>query len=127
MQYIWFLSILFAIHYLADFFVQVYTWKSNNQWVRNLITHTITYIFVLVFGVIVLEALFPALTIPYHALLGFISINGVMHFLTDLCTKLLTRTLRKHNELTAYVNVIALDQCIHYITLLITFGLFFVK
>jgi hypothetical protein len=127
MQYIWFLSILFAIHYLADFFVQVYTWKSNNQWVRNLITHTITYIFVLIFGVIVLEALFPALTIPYHALLGFIAINSVTHFLTDLCTKLLTRTLRKHNELTAYVNVIALDQCIHYITLLITFGLFFVK
>lgn len=127
MQYIWFLSILFAIHYLADFFVQVYTWKSNNQWVRNLITHTITYIFVLIFGVIVLEAVFPALTIPSHALLGFIAINSVMHFIVDLCTKLLTRTLRKHNELTAYVNVIALDQCIHYITLLITFGLFFIK
>jgi hypothetical protein len=127
MQYIWFLSILFAIHYLADFFVQVYTWKSNNQWVRNLITHTITYIFVMIFGVIVLEALFPALAIPYHALLGFIAVNSGLHFLTDLCTKLLTRTLRKHNELTAYVNVIALDQCIHYITLLITFGYFFVK
>lgn len=127
MQYIWFLSILFAIHYLADFFVQVYTWKSNTQWVRNLITHTITYIFVLIFGVIVLEALFPALTIPYHALLGFIAINSSLHFLTDMCTKLLTRTLRKHNEITAYVNVIALDQCIHYITLLITFGYFFVK
>jgi hypothetical protein len=127
MQYIWFLSILFAIHYLADFFVQVYTWKSNNQWVRNLITHTITYIFVLIFGVIVLEAVFPALTIPSHALLGFIAINSVMHFIVDLCTKLLTRTLRKHNELTAYVNVIALDQCIHYITLLITFGFFFIK
>jgi len=127
MQYIWFLSLLFVIHYLADFFVQVYTWKSNTQWFRDLITHTITYIFVMIFGVIVLEAIFPALAIPYHAFLGFITVNSVIHFITDLLVKKMTRVLRRNNELTAYINIIALDQCIHYITLLITFGLFFVK
>lgn len=127
MQYIWFLAILFAIHYLADFFIQVYTWKSNTKWLRNLITHTLTYIFVMIFGVIVLESVFPKLAIPYHAFLGFIAINAVMHFVTDLWTKKLSQILRNHNEVTAFVNVIALDQCIHYITLLITFGFFFVK
>lgn len=127
MQYIWFLTLLFVIHYLADFFVQVYTWKSNTQWLKNLITHTVTYIFVLIFGIIVLEAAFPLLAIPYHAFLGFIAINTAAHFLLDLATKKLTRTLRKHNELTAYVNIIALGQCLHYITLLLTFGYFFVK
>jgi hypothetical protein len=42
-----------------------------------------------------------------------------------MTTKKLTRILKNHNELTAYVNVVALDQMIHYITLLITFELFF--
>lgn len=125
MQYIWFLAILFAIHYLADFFIQVYTWKNHTQWLRTLITHTLTYIFVIIFGVIVLESVFPSLTIHYHDFLGFIGVNAVLHFLTDLGTKTLVKTLRNHSELTAYLNVIALDQCVHYITLLITFGIFF--
>lgn len=125
MQYIWFLSLLFVIHYLADFFIQVYTWKSNSQWLRTIITHTLTYIFVLIFGIVVLESIFPAFVIHYHDFLGFIGVNAVLHFITDMGTKKLSRTLRDHNEITAFVNVVALDQCIHYITLLITFGLFF--
>jgi hypothetical protein len=125
MQYIWFLAILFATHYLADFFIQVYTWKSNTQWMRTLITHTLTYIFVMIFGVIVLESVFPSLTIHYHDLLGFIATNAVLHFITDFWTKKLSQILRNNNEITAYLNVVALDQCIHYITILITFGYFF--
>ena len=126
MQYIWFLAILFAIHYMADFFIQLFTWKNTTNWLRTLITHTLTYIFVIIFGVIVLQSIFPDLTIHYHDFLGFIGVNTILHFLTDLGAKKVSQVLRKHNELTAYVNVIALDQCIHYITLVITFGLFFV-
>lgn len=125
MQYIWFLSILFAVHYLADFFLQVYTWKSSTKWIRNIVVHTITYIFVMVFGIIVLQSIFPTLTIHYHDLLWFSIINGTLHFITDLGVKTFGRILTQHNEFTAYVNVIALDQMIHYITIMITFGLFF--
>ncbi|MFA5418390.1 MAG: DUF3307 domain-containing protein [Bacteroidales bacterium] len=125
MQYIWFLVILFIVHYLGDFFIQVYAWKNTTKWLKNLLIHTITYIFVLIFGIIVLESVFPNLTVHYHDLLGFILVNFVLHFFTDMTTKKLTRILKNHNELTAYVNVVALDQMIHYITLLITFELFF--
>jgi hypothetical protein len=126
MQYIWFLVILFIVHYFGDFFVQVYAWKSTTRQIRNLIIHTVTYIFVIIFGVIVLQAIFPGITIKYHSFLLFILINAVLHFLTDATTKKLTKILKNHNEMTAYVNIVALDQMIHYITLLITFGLFFI-
>jgi hypothetical protein len=125
MPYIWFLSILFAIHYMADFFIQVYTWKKSTQWLRNLLVHTVTYIFVVAFGIIVLGAFFPELNVQSGDMLGFILVNGVAHFFTDIMTKKIGRILREHNEITGFVNVVALDQCIHYITLLITFGLFF--
>jgi hypothetical protein len=125
MHYVWFLILMFIIHYVADFFIQVYAWKSTVKWIRNLIIHTVSYIFVLIFGIIVLQSVFPDLNIHYHDFLAFILLNGVLHFITDVGTKKLTRVLKKHNELTAYVNVVALDQMIHYITLLLTFGLFF--
>lgn len=127
MDYIWFIVLLFFLHYLADFSIQPYTWKKPENCWRTLVTHTITYMFVLIFGLVVLEAIFPALAISHSALLGFIGVNSVAHFLTDLITRKLTGILRVHNELTAYINVVALDQCLHYITLLISFGFYFVK
>jgi hypothetical protein len=125
LPYIWFLSVLFVIHYMADFFVQVYTWKKSAQWIRNLIVHTVTYVFVVTFGIIILGTIFPELNLQNGDILGFVMVNGAAHFITDLGTKKLSKTLRDHNEITGFVNVVALDQCVHYITLLITFGLFF--
>ena len=127
MQYIWFLAILFVIHYLADFFIQVYTWKSTTRWLRTMITHVVTYIFVMMFGLIILESIFPSVSIHYHSLLAFIGINAAVHFIVDVGAKKLAQIMHKHNEITGFVNVVALDQCLHYITLLITFGIFFVK
>lgn len=126
MQYIWFLIILFVVHYLADFFIQIYAWKSTSKWLRNILVHTITYVFVMVFGIIILQSVFPTLSIHYHDLLYFSLLNFTLHFITDVFTKKLGRVLKRHNEFNAYVNVIALDQMIHYITLLLTFGLFFI-
>lgn len=126
-QHIWFLTLLFIVHYIGDFFLQVYTWKKTTNLLQNLITHTITYIFVLVFGIIVLQAIFPSITASHSNILGFVLINTILHFITDFFTKKITRFMREHDELNAYVNVIALDQLIHYVTLIVTYGLFFIK
>ena len=125
LEIIWFLSILFAIHYVADFFIQVYTWKKSSQLVRNLIIHTIAYLFVITFGLIVLGAVFPNQHITHVNMLGFLGVNAVAHFITDFIVKKVSKVLHHYNEITAFVNIVALDQCIHYITLMLTFGWFF--
>ncbi|MFA5300660.1 MAG: DUF3307 domain-containing protein [Lutibacter sp.] len=124
-EIIWAFAILCALHYIADFFIQVYAWKKSAKWIRNLIVHTIAYIFVIILGIVVIGAAFPALNIEYGNIIAFISINAVLHFITDFFTKKLGKILHHYNEMTAFINVVALDQCIHYITLIITFGLFF--
>ena len=127
MVYIWFLSIIFIVHYLSDFFVQVYTTKNHQNWFRTLVTHTVAYIFVMIFGITVLQAAFPTVHIAPSSFIFFIAINTVAHFLMDLLTLRLTEKLKHYHELNSYVNVIAFDQCIHYITLLLTFGYFFMN
>lgn len=122
MQIIWFLAILFVIHYIADFFVQAYTWKKQNNPIRTLIVHTLTYSTVVLLGLVVLSAFFPDFGITHNHLVEFFLANTGFHFVTDLITKRIGRILKEYNEITAYVNVVALDQCIHYITLIALVG-----
>jgi len=119
------LALLFVIHYLGDFFIQIYAWRTQKKWVKHLIIHTLTYVSVLALGLTILNAMFPSFGLATTSLVLFLGVNTVIHFVVDLFVRQISDVLYEHEELTAYTNVLVFDQCLHYVTLLITFGYFF--
>ena len=119
------LALLLLTHYIGDIFIQIYTWRTKTKWVKKLVVHTLTYISVMAFGLVILQSAFPSFSMPHLSLMYFLGVNAVIHFIVDFFVKKASDVLFENEEITAYANVIALDQALHYVTLLITFGYFF--
>jgi hypothetical protein len=61
--------------------------------------------------------------IPFGALFGikFALINGLAHFLVDLCSSQLTTKFHKSGNRSAFFNTIGFDQAIHLTILFLTY------
>jgi hypothetical protein len=64
------------------------------------------------------------LDLPIKSLL-FVTLNGVLHWITDYYTSKATRRYYENNEMKNFWDTIGLDQLIHIITLLLTYNLIF--
>ncbi|CAM0077753.1 membrane protein [Vibrio phage D485] len=92
---------LFAVHFIADFFVQTEHQalnKSKNMW--PLVRHCITY------GLCFL---------PFGAV--FAILTGMLHIVVDYATSRMTSKLWAKGETRKFFQVIGLDQFLHAISL----------
>jgi len=119
------LGVLFLNHWLGDFVCQT-RWmannKSKNPWALTL--HVTTYSLVLFVGL-----LNPWLTfadkVTGEALLWFIGVNFVLHWLTDITTSQFTKYFWAKQDVHKFFVVVGLDQLIHQLCLMTTARMFF--
>lgn len=99
------LILIFVIHWFADFVLQS-NWMASNKSKSNraLLAHISVYTLVL------------CIINPLWAL-----INGILHGITDYFTSRWTSRLWAKQDTHNFFVVIGLDQCIHAITLVITY------
>lgn len=118
------LGVLFINHWLGDFVFQsnwMATNKSKNLWALTL--HVSIYSMVLFNGL-----LNPWLTfadkINGDALLWFIGVNFILHWLTDITTSQFTKYFWAKQDLHKFFVVVGLDQFIHQMCLITTARMF---
>ena len=134
LSYILILQILFA-HWISDFVLQS-GWMATNKsknWLA-LGSHVLVYttsigFLMLVFGAIVAAAFSTTISgaimiITPLAFVKWISLNGVLHFITDAITSRITAKLWKQNDMHNFFVVVGLDQFIHYSCLITTLLMF---
>lgn len=117
------ITYLLTAHYFSDFIFQSRKMGENKSTSLKWLTiHVLVYCL----------SFFVLMGIPYFddsetikMLLGWIGINGVLHWITDFVTSKMTRYLYKEKEMYGFWSVIGLDQLIHMLTLLWTFKLYF--
>ncbi|CAL9970061.1 membrane protein [Vibrio phage D479] len=103
------LILIFAIHYVADFWFQTEHQalnKSKSIWplARHCATYALPFV---IFGI------------------DFAIFTGVMHFVTDFVTSRVSAYYWKRGETRRFFQVIGYDQLIHTISLLVAYVLFF--
>lgn len=131
---------LLTVHWLADFCMQTH-WQASNKSKSNyaLAVHASIYTVCLLSMTMLLFVAHPMLG------LGFVAVNGVLHFATDWCTSRVTSRLfiaqfdyiksafnneprmamkRNFNPHNFFV-MIGFDQLIHQVTLALTMIYFF--
>lgn len=109
------LTLIWA-HWFSDFVVQT-NYQAVNKSTKNsvLVAHIFSYTIAMA---ILLAWLFCG---HYVALLEFVALNGVLHFLTDFVTSRTTSYLWKKEKRHLFFVVVGIDQAIHFSCLIVTF------
>lgn len=116
---------LLAIHWIADFVLQTH-WqasnKSKNWWAltSHVLTYTTTLAILTALAMIFIPGI-VALTFPIW--LGWIALNGVLHFAVDSVTSRITSRLFGKDWHNFFV-VVGFDQLLHYFCLIGTLLVF---
>jgi hypothetical protein len=105
-----FIMSVIVLHWLADFVLQT-DWQAKNKSSNNiaLIQHVGTYTSVI--------AIFAIYMFPITLALGWIVINGVLHFITDYFTSRLNTYLWSKGRVHDFFVSVGFDQVIHYFCL----------
>lgn len=107
--------ILLVVHWIADFVLQTH-WQASNKSKNNeaLLRHVGVYTLAL--------ASYTAIVVTPWFVTGvyFISLNGILHFITDYITSRMSSKLYVKQDWHNFFVVIGLDQLIHQFTLGLT-------
>lgn len=104
-------------HFIADFVCQTH-WQATNKSSNNIALgqHVLTYSLMMLFV--------TASFLGYHLFfwwVGYVLINGSLHFLTDYCTSRLSKHYWNKGETHNFFVVIGADQLIHQVCLIGTY------
>jgi len=115
---------LLAVHWVGDFILQssemALQKSTSNDWLS---THVGVYSVVLLAGASIYNGIFGYLTgsvFTLGALLVFIALNGVLHWVTDYFTSRLSARLWKAERRHDFFVCLGGDQLVHAITLILT-------
>ncbi len=108
-----FVLALLALHWLADFVFQV-SWMARNKRcsILALSLHVLTYMAVLGTGLSLVT------TLPWTAVVAFVSLNGLVHYVQDAITSRINHLAKESGFIHLYFTLIGLDQLIHQAVLL---------
>ena len=122
---------ILILHWFADFILQTEEQsKMKSKDISYLIGHTLTYSFVMFFGIMCIVSLNNIYTeenvftyIFYMFLFG--TTTFFFHTLTDYFTSKWTAKLWKQNKVHTFFVVIGFDQFLHYLQLFLTYKILF--
>lgn len=115
-------SYLFFLHWIADFVCQsrwIATNKSENPLVLTL--HVAIYSLILFCGLAVLDLF------DLGMLLGFVMVNALLHWATDLVTSQINKYFYEKEDIHKFFCSVGFDQYIHSVCLMSTTMIFLVK
>ncbi len=110
---------ILAVHWVADFVLQsdkVALNKADD--VGALLTHVVLYTTAMAFCMVIFFA--PVNPLEFVNLIGFLSINAVLHFCTDFVTSKISKRLWLASRRHDFFVLIGFDQLIHQVTLGLT-------
>lgn len=108
---------LLAIHWVADFIFQS-DWiaKNKSKSLSALTTHVLVYTSLLAIAV---QSLFGT-TVEFSAIMWFVGLNAVAHFVTDFVTSRISSKLYAAGQNHEFFVVVGFDQLLHQVTLGLT-------
>ena len=106
------LILLIWAHFVADFVLQTHTMAVNkstsNKWLASHVgVYTLFFVFIAILS--------PVIT------LGYVLVNGVLHFITDYFTSRATTRLWKEERVHDFFVVIGFDQALHMSAMILTY------
>lgn len=113
MPALWVFLGLLGAHWVGDFVLQTH-WQATNKSKRwdALAAHVATYTATLLASALVL--------MPLRMALGFVAVNGALHFATDAVSSRATSRLYARGDWHNFFVIIGADQLIHQATLAAT-------
>lgn len=126
--FLYFILGMSITHFLGDFVFQS-NWMAQNK-SKNpeaLMLHVLAYLAALAVGMLVCVIFFTTMT-PEEAFfyfIGFLIVNGLLHFLIDDTTSRVTATLYEAKDIHNFFVVVGFDQFLHQLCLFTTSYLFF--
>jgi Protein of unknown function (DUF3307) len=117
----WHFLTLLAVHWVADFVLQSH-WMASNKSKSNRALSV--HVAVCTIALCIATPLIFFNRSPAEWL-GFVAVNGALHFATDYCTSRWSSRLWAKQDWHNFFVVIGLDQLIHQVTLGVTALLFF--
>lgn len=127
------LQILFA-HWVSDFVLQSH-WMATNKSKHlgalssHVLVYTVAFAFLMLTSGVLLsttvwwESAIMAILSPI-VFAYWITLNGVLHFMTDFVTSKITSALWQRADFHNFFVVVGADQLIHYTCLIVTLFLF---
>jgi len=124
------LLLLFFLHWFGDFVCQT-RWMADNKskHLGALTLHVSIYSLVLLTGVVFYQALLSLIRQdiywpPLTPILGFVGVNFVLHWLTDITTSQFTKYFWAKEDIHKFFATIGFDQLIHQVCLVVTARIF---
>lgn len=121
------LLLLFFLHWFGDFVCQT-RWMADNK-SKNLYAlsaHVYVYSMVMLVGLTAWQAYLLAFGVESRpeAVMGFVGVNFVLHWLTDITTSQFTKYFWAKKDIHKFFTTIGFDQYIHQVCLLVTARIF---
>ena len=106
-------------HWVADFVFQTH-WMAVNKSKSNIALGCHVLVYTVVIGLLLGIPLYVYGNIPYIVLGTWVTVNGILHFITDYTTSRITSKLWAKQDYHNFFVVIGFDQVIHYTCLFVT-------
>lgn len=115
----YFVMLVIFAHWVADFVFQTH-WMAVNKSKNNLALGSHVLVYTIVVGIILGIPLYVYGNIPYITLGTWVTVNGILHFITDYITSRITSKLWQKEDYHNFFVVVGFDQVIHYTCLFAT-------
>lgn len=113
MMSFYFVMLIIFSHWVADFVFQTH-WMAVNKSKSNFALAYHVLIYTIIIGFLIGIPLYAYGNISYFIISSWISVNGILHFITDYITSRITSKLWQKEDYHNFFVVVGFDQLIHY-------------